>query len=357
MIRTESILKDLFENPKNVVIVTDAQYHIRYVSDTVTHIFGVNPFAVLGKNAFDFVADENSARWQACLSESNHGKSCEISLRSKSNEELHFDVTVTNHVNNVDIRGLVIFMHDITQRKRDLKELQKANHHLDHFIFKTTHDLRAPLHSALGLVKLAESAPQEEQQKYLALIRKSLLKLDGFIEEVNNFYKNDKLAVKREEINLQQLVHSEVESLRNLPEADGIFFDHAIEATAAFISDPIRIKTVLTNIVSNSIKYSDPAKPLRFIKIQADVSMHNAVIRIYDNGQGIASEYLEKIYDIFFRANDTTAGTGLGLYIVKDTVERLNGKIQVSSELGKGTQFTVTIPNQVLHVQPAKPAA
>jgi len=347
MIKTESLLKELFENPKNIVLVTDENYSIRYISDTVESIFGVRPYSLLGKNAFDFVSSDKREDWTNCIKGATGKKSDEISLKTPDGRKVYFDVTVTNHVANESIRGLVIFLHDITDQRLAQQELENANNHLDHFIFKTTHDLRAPLHSALGLVKLAEASNGEERDKYIGLIKNSLQKLDSFIEEVNSFYKNDKLAVTRDNIDLENMFRMELDYLRNLPGAEGVRFEFIFNSTIDLYSDPIRLKTIITNILSNSIKYSDQRKHDRFIKLEAEVDAEHCVIKITDNGIGIDGKYLEKIFDIFYRANTGTQGTGLGLYIVKDTVERLLGKIEVQSKLGKGTTFTIILPNFV----------
>jgi PAS domain S-box-containing protein len=344
MIRSENLLEGLFENSKSIVLVTDDQYNIRYCSSTVENIFGIKPFSVLGKNAFDFVPEDKRTAWAECLKKANGNKSSEIKLHP-SGSELYFDVSVTNHVSNQEIKGLVIMLHDITDRKLEQQQLQKENDQLDQFIFKTTHDLRAPINSALGLVSLAENASEEEKLKYLQMVRASLMKLETFIEEVNSFYKNDKMAIQTERIEIESMLQTEIEALQNLPSPKKISFEVTHERSVDLYSDYIRVKTILTNIVSNSIKYSDPAKEEPFIRVHTKVTQQNLTVTIADNGIGIDSRYLDKIYDIFFRATQHGVGTGLGLYIVKDTVEKLNGRITVASEPGKGTTFTITIPN------------
>src|SRR3954468_10163595 len=102
MIKTESLLKELFENPKNVVLVTDEQFKIRYASDTIESVFGINPYSILGKNAFDFVSEDKREAWKKCIVEARGSASDEISFKTLDGKKVHFDVTVTNHVNNED---------------------------------------------------------------------------------------------------------------------------------------------------------------------------------------------------------------------------------------------------------------
>lgn len=346
MIKTENLLKQLFENPKNVVLVTDEQYNIRYASTTVESIFGVNPVSILGKNSFDFVPESRRNELRECLDIAKGNTSGEITLRTNNGDEVFFEVTVTNHVDHDEIRGMVVFMYDITERRTLQKKLEKENDQLDHVIYKTTHDLRAPLRSALGLIQLAELEP-DQYLKYLGLIKSSLLRLDTMVEEMNSLYKNDKLAIQNDRIDIRVVIDREIENLNNMPEAQDIRFDVFVDGDVPFYSDPVRLKTILSNLLSNAIKYSDPQKMRKYIQLSAHVFVDWLFITIEDNGIGIAAEHVEKIFDLFYRVSSDKRGTGLGLYIVKDTVDRLKGKIYVRSKRGESTSFTITLPNTI----------
>jgi PAS domain S-box-containing protein len=345
VIKTETLLGKLFENTKSILLVTDEKFNIRYASSSVETTFGLQPYSVLGRNAFELVRLRDREAWLACLQENRGNRSAEISLEMPGGNEMHFEVTVTNHVSNSEIRGMVVIMHDITERKLKHRKLEQTNDHLDHFIFKTIHDLRAPIHSAIGLIDLSLRSGAEEREKYIALIKSSLQKMDSFIEEVSSFYKNEKLAIVKEKINFDGLFQSEKEFLQGLPGAREINFEYDFKGSSDLFSDSLRLKTILTNILSNSIKYSDPFKDIRFIRVSVQVDASRCRIAVQDNGLGIDEEHLDKIFDIFFRSHLQVNGTGLGLYIVKDTVSRLGGEIEVESTLGVGTSFVITLPN------------
>jgi PAS domain S-box-containing protein len=346
MIKTGNLLKRLFENPRNIVLVTDEHYNIRYASETVETIFGIDPVSILGKNGFDFVPETRRQEWRDCLTEANGNGTGEIKLRTNNGDEVYFDVTVTNHTDHDEIRGMVVFMYDITDSRVIQKKLESEKHHLDHVIYKTTHDLRAPLRSALGLIQLAELEPHE-YLKYLSLIKSSLNALDGMIVEMSSFYKNDKLAIQNDRIDVRQLIAREIENLHNMPEAQDIRFDVFVDGDVPFYSDPLRVKTIVSNLLSNSIKYSDPQKMRKYIQISAHVFADWLFLTFEDNGIGIGDEHQEKIFDLFYTVNADKKGTGLGLYIVKDTIDRLKGKIYVRSKKGEGTSFTITLPNTI----------
>ncbi len=341
------MLGTLFENTKCILLVTDERFNIRYASSSLESTFGLQPYSILGRNAFEFVPESEREAWMNCLQESSGNKSSEIGLPGADGQQLYFEVTVTNHVANSEIRGMVVILHDITERKQKQRKLQNTNDQLDQFIFKTIHDLRAPIHSALGLIDLSSQSAPDDREKYISLIRANLQKIDSFIDEVTSFYRNDKLGVARERIDFSQLFHAEKEFLANLPGAADMKFLYEFRESSDLFSDPFRIKTILTNVLSNAIKYSDPLKAERYVRVNVSVDENACRITVTDNGRGIDQKHVDKIFDIFFRSHTTLPGTGLGLYIVKDTIMRLEGEIRVESTLGEGTTFYITIPNSI----------
>jgi len=112
-----------------------------------------------------------------------------------------------------------------------------------------------------------------------------------------------------------------------------------------FCGDPLRVKIILSNIISNAYKYYNP-EAKSFLKIVIRTSPKEADIRIEDNGIGIRQQYLDKIFNMFFRATERAQGSGLGMYIVKQAVDKLQGKISIRSEYGAGTTISIQLPNQ-----------
>ncbi|MCK6616227.1 MAG: PAS domain-containing sensor histidine kinase [Cyclobacteriaceae bacterium] len=340
------IFRELVENSGDIFTVVDKNFRIRYISSGVKE-YGAEPISLLGKNIFDFVCPEKTEEWKQHLAGVEERRLYEIGLRLGKSTTNYFDVTIYRINQGAPGNGHVLKLHNVTQRKLKEKELVNSNKQLDQVIYKTTHDLRAPLMSALGLVDLAVKAPAEQKDEYLALIRKSLHKLNGFIEEMNHFFRTEKMAVQRERINLSDLIREELESQRNLYRADRLTIETSVNEEEAFFSDRIRVKTILTNLVTNAIKYADVTKEKSVIRITAKTDKQQCALVVEDNGIGIEEKYQSKIYDLFFRATTQSHGTGLGLFILKDTVERLKGTIEMKSQVGVGTTFKINIPNQV----------
>lgn len=343
----EGMFKELVESSDNIIIVTDPFFNIRYVSSAVAKTFELRPENVLGKNVFDFVNHDRIDEWKQCLKDQENTLVDEISVTGPSGQKFYFDVKVTNLLNHFEVQGLAVQLHDITRKKKREKELEKSNQQMDQVIYKTIHDLKAPLQSALGLVNLAEEGKPTDSKLYLDMIKKSLLRLDSFIEEMNHFFRNEKNVVQRELIDMKSLLTAELESFSSLASASHIDISLSVSGTCEFYSDSLRVKTIVTNLLSNAIKYSDRKKREPFIRIYVLITEENCQIRVVDNGIGIDEKLKDKIFELFFRATDYAQGTGLGLFIVKDTIQKLNGTIEVSSTLEQGTTFLIQIPNKI----------
>jgi signal transduction histidine kinase len=227
------------------------------------------------------------------------------------------------------------------------KLLKKTNDELDRFVYSTSHDLRAPLSSVLGLVNLAETnAESVETIKYLGMMKERVKSLEFFIKEITDFSRNNRVRVFREELNLSELVLSIWENLRYATEAQGIDFQLSFPKDLMVETDKTRLQVVLSNLIANAIRYHDRTKQSRFIRVGYHITPQSFCITVEDNGQGIEPEYQKKIFDMFFRGNESSQGSGLGLYIVKETLTKLSGSIQLESVPQAGSSFRVIIPQR-----------
>jgi len=136
-----------------------------------------------------------------------------------------------------------------------------------------------------------------------------------------------------------------VKDLSYIEGVDRIKITTCIRENASFACDVSRLKVIITNLISNAIRYHnfDNAQP--YIRISVCSSGRKAVIQVEDNGLGISKEHQEKVFDMFYRASYHSKGSGIGLYIVKEMLAKLKGTIALSSEAGKGSTFKVEIPN------------
>lgn len=271
----------------------------------------------------------------------------EIKNRAKSGEMFWVDTYVVPFKNEAgEIVKYVYIRFDITDRKKAEEELQAKNYELDAFAYHTSHDLRAPLSSIIGLTTLINNESSIEGIKYYnALIRSSVKKLDNFITSVMSHSRNQKQEVTIELIPFEQIIKEVLEELQFNGNYDHLIVKQSIDDNHNFYTDIVRLTIILKNLLANSIKYANTMRNDGMIQIEVKTDENRATLAIEDNGIGIRNEYLSKVFDMFYRANNRTEGSGLGLYIVKQTVDKLKGKIEIHSEYGGGTRVFVELPN------------
>ena len=223
-------------------------------------------------------------------------------------------------------------------------ELRKTNEELDNFVYKVSHDLRAPISSILGLVNIAKrDSTIENMMACIDQIEKSAVTQDNFIKDIIELTKNARVKPKRQKIDFRKLVDETFEYLQYSTNTEPPEAKLNLVQKKDFYSDSNRMKVIFNNIISNSLKYSSQKDPK--IDINIEVLNGHAKIDIADNGQGIEKKYQDDVFKMFFRATDKNAGSGLGLYIVKETITKLKGDITLESQPKKGTRLKMKLPN------------
>jgi len=265
------------------------------------------------------------------------------------------DTTVTNEISNLSNafiklnKKLRAQFEEIRKKSQQLEkqnqELHTLNEELDRFIYSSAHDLKSPLASMAGLVHLAQREMNEPAyDHYFEMMRSSIDKMEGFIKDITDYAKNKRQIIKAEKVNLNTLVADIFQSFRFIPLAERI--DNLVEISGGdFYTDKTRLEIILKNLISNAIRYADFDKQSPFIQLKATIHASHTTIRIGDNGIGIDEEHLYKIFDMFYRAHDHAKGSGIGLFLVRESVKMLRGTITVESEPLKGTTFILNLPN------------
>jgi signal transduction histidine kinase len=180
------------------------------------------------------------------------------------------------------------------------------------------------------------------------MMQSSIIKLDNFIEDILDYSRNARKEVKKKAIDFEQTIDEIRNNLAHMDGANTIELKLEINQKMEFISDRARVNMIFSNLISNAIKYKDNSKESPFIAINVDCNYDFATISIEDNGIGIDEKNLDRIFDMFYRATKASTGSGLGLYIAKEAIEKVNGSIKIKSKLTHGTQVSIRIPNSLL---------
>ncbi|UZR99502.1 PAS domain-containing sensor histidine kinase [Chondrinema litorale] len=257
---------------------------------------------------------------------------------------------------NIDVTQIKLYEQELIKAKENAQKseakirekniaLEKANTELDRFVYSVSHDLRAPIASAIGLSQIALNSTNLEEINHLNTLKvKTLNKLDHFIKDILDYSRNSRLEVKGEAVNWRETIDLILIEYHQAIQEKDIEIIVNIEGEEAFYTDKLRINIILNNLFSNAFKFLKDYTSEHKIEILVNSNTTFAEIKVSDNGIGIEAERVDKVFDMFYRANDLKPGSGIGLYILKESLNKLNGEINLQSKVGTGTSFFLKIP-------------
>jgi PAS domain S-box-containing protein len=285
-----------------------------------------------------FLHNEDFERFCAQINTQRYVNNFEFQLKTTTEEERWVSMDCKFYVSTGFIEGIII---DVTKRKAQETSLLKLSNDLNTFIYHASHDLRAPLTTMLGLLNLMDLTKEVGSSQYTSLIRSRVMHLDQLLKDLSTIAFNSNSELSYEPIPLKEEI---AYILQDFLAGHRIMSVLVVDDNIEFVSDVIRLRTILKNIISNSVKYHNQMDQSSFIKVTVSTANERLIISIEDNGIGIEENQLEKIYNMFHRAHSSLSGSGLGLYIVRSMVDRLGGTIKLSSVIGKGTKVKVELP-------------
>jgi PAS domain S-box-containing protein len=349
--KNEKLFAQLFNSIPMATVMLDGTGKVTQVNEGFIKMFGFELDELKGQNLNDHIVPEELRNEGIDLNNliaASRVISVETIRRHKRGHLVNvilYGVPVMQDKETIGIYGVYV---DITDRMRVEEELKIRNAELDNFVYKVSHDLRAPLSSILGLVNLANvPGNPDDLEEYIDLIGIKVEHLDHFISDVLSHSKNLKIEVEISKVDLEGIIRGTFAELSYLNGAREIVHHVQVEGVD-FYSDPWRISEIFRNLISNAIKYRAINKsriPEVWVKVHIDNIRTD--ISFADNGIGITQENLNRIFEMFFRATDQSDGSGIGLYIVKNAVEKLGGQINVASKQGEGTRFNIVLPNRI----------
>ncbi|MFP4094352.1 MAG: PAS domain S-box protein [Cyclobacteriaceae bacterium] len=349
--QSKQLLESINRNIKEAIIRADADQQLAYTNRAFREMFGyTEDEKPLLKQLF--ATPDMFRLFKAALEEEGVVSNFSYLFR-RSNGSTFWGLSSFLKTEFHGISFLDGAIRDITDRKeaeRILKEkniaLEKTNEELDRFVYSASHDLRAPLASTLGLINISRITNNEQERfSYLEMMEQSLNKMDKIIQDITDYSRNARLEIETEEIHFEPLINDVLQRLKYLQKIDEVEINIKVEGACKFFTDKIRLYVILINLLSNAIKYHRFKDNSPYVDIRVSVGQDTASIIVEDNGIGIEEKHMDKIFGMFFQAARESSGSGLGLYIVKETINKLGGQIWVRSIYHSGTSFEVELPN------------
>ncbi len=323
-----SQLYTILNETEDGVIVIDHENRLILVNHTARSAFKVGDIDVVGRPIFEVIRDDE-------LRDLLERPKRQSDIRLKDGRTFNAHVTPITNI------GRAVMLIDITH----LKELDRIK---ADFVTTVSHDLRGPLTAVLGYVNLLDRVgPLNEQQTdFIQQIRISVKQMNTLISDLLDLGKIEAgFDTQKEALDTSRLVERVIVDIRPQAEAKHQELSHTIASPLpSLFGNPLRLRQMLSNLVENAIKYTPETGR---IKIDAYAEGGFVVLSVADTGIGIPPADLPYVFDKFFRSDNASLsqeGTGLGLSIVKSIVENHDGRVWVNSQTGKGTTFTVMLP-------------
>lgn len=236
----------------------------------------------------------------------------------------------------------------VEQEKALRMDAENSNAELEEFAYRTSHDLRSPLVSSIGLldfsVEAMESGDYEKSKKGLHLVQSSLVKLELLVRDILELTKTKNLQEDIQEINFEEIIEVALQDLSHMDNFERLDIQKHLNYDGELSSQKSRIVLIVSNLISNAIKYQDKEKQDSFIKISTHQYKDSVVFEIEDNGLGIPERQRQNLFEMFKRFHTKVSyGSGLGLYMIKKSTSIIGGSILYEPKVD-GSIFKLTIP-------------
>lgn len=344
-IRLEAIMSSVV----NGIIAIDSSERILFINPMAEKLLDVHDREIVGKHLLQVVRNNSLDNYLNTILKDKKYFDTELTLDGSSEKVLKFYANPIKQTDKTDIKGVIITIQDIT-------ELRKLERIRTEFVANVSHELKTPLTSIKGFVetlKMNDMENLQDNRRFLDIIEDEANRLYRLINDILSLseLEQKKFIAKKERINVEKSIMEVVSMLKAQRESKNIELSVNIrEGLASLNGEADKLKQMLINIIDNAIKYTpeNGRVEVEAYNQQEEQGGSSVVIRVADNGIGIPKQHIPRLFERFYRVDKARSrkvgGTGLGLAIVKHIVILFNGRIEVSSEVGKGTEFKVILP-------------
>lgn len=231
------------------------------------------------------------------------------------------------------------------EREINFRKLQDANSELKTFIYRSSHDIRQPVSSILGLIELTKKQlNNSETTPLIEMMDNCAKRLDNILLQLIEVIRVKDDLPEKSEVDFHSLITDVIDQLKYHTGYEKIKFSVNVENITPFYSDESMLTSLFQNLIGNAIQYRNYSIPDPFVNINVKNVASGLEILVSDNGIGIKNKLLDQVFEMFYRGTIQSNGLGLGLYLTKNIVDKLNGIIKIDSVDGKSTTVSVFFP-------------
>lgn len=346
----------IINNLGESLLITDAEGVILQMSPNSHALFGVKPGSLVGKNISLLIPEVNSAYQRNANNPQHENENQQFKANKQDGSQFDVKLVLTRAQIDSGVTYIAL-VSDISESLLIQNELKiakevadKANQAKSNFLANMSHEIRTPMNGVMGALQvLAREKLSENAKELVSTATISSSSLLTIINDILDFSKieAEKLSLENVAFNLSKIIELLLNETKELARSKNnkIFFTLEDNYREGWEGDPIRVKQIMLNLLSNSLKFTENGEVSIILSI---TDSDEVQIKIKDTGIGMSPDTIENIFTRFQQADNSTTrkfgGTGLGISITRSLVTLMQGRIEVTSEVGKGTSFTVTLP-------------
>ncbi len=348
-------LAAIIDNAVDGIITIDQRGIIQSVNDACTRIFGYEPGEMIGRNVKMLMPEPYHSAHDSYLGNykrTNEAKIIGIGREVEGRRKDGFIFPLDLAVAKVELNGATIYsgiVRDITERKVSEQALIEANAELEEFAYRTSHDLRSPIASSLGLLNISRDMLADGDVpavgQMLQRMEGNFRRLDHLIQNIITVTRNRLMEEDEKPIELRPLVAEAIEALSHLEDFKRIRIENHVPAELTIVSKPSKFQVIIGNMLSNAVKYHDPKEAEPAIDVRAFRYSGRLRLSVEDNGLGVPLASRHMLFKMFKRLHPNRSfGSGLGLYILRKSAEALGGTALYEAR-DKGSRFVIELPD------------
>lgn len=344
-------IESLVKGIADMVLVFNPDFRVIYANKMAGKLLNGDTTVMLGSLIYDFFPKKQQEFLESLLQETMEEEQVynrSTQLRFGGKEGVPVSISFSQLIIDEELEGYMLVAKDISHLMKATDALKEKNEQLERLFYRMSHDLKGPLASIQGMLELAKLVEVQSQdvETYLRHISSSADKLKHTLHGLMQLQFDENEVDRRQNITMRYLLESVIDGLNNYPGRRNTIIHLTANPKVTATTDTMVLENALRCIIENSIKFRKTNTSDSVIKISVRNYKGGVKIKVKDNGLGMDRAMQQRAFDMFFRGHGHAKGSGLGLYITKNAIEKLGGEIKLKSQPFLGTEVSIFLPNR-----------